>query len=66
MSLEDDFEHIRLNFIGRAGRDYAASRGEYLNGKRLRKPVVTYDDIKDGADLHFVMSGKPARKAFAE
>ena len=21
MSLEDDFEHIRLNFIGRAGRD---------------------------------------------
>ena len=24
------------------------------------------DDIKDGADLHFVMSGKPARKAFAE
>ena len=33
MSLEDDFEHIRLNFIGRAGRDYAASRGEYLNGK---------------------------------
>ena len=37
----------------------------YLNGKRLRKPVITYDDIKDGADLHFVMSGKPARKAFA-
>ena len=38
----------------------------YLNGKRLRKPVITYDDIKDGANLHFVMSGKPARKAFAE
>jgi putative alpha-1,2-mannosidase len=38
----------------------------YLNGKRLRKPVITYDDIKDGADLHFAMSGKPARKAFAE
>ena len=38
----------------------------HFNGKRLRKPVITYDDIKDGADLHFVMSGKPAKKVFAE
>ena len=36
-SLDKDFEIIRACFIGRAGRDYAASRGEYLNGKILAK-----------------------------
>ena len=33
LSLEDDFETIRINFEAQIGRDYAASRGEYLNGK---------------------------------
>jgi putative alpha-1,2-mannosidase len=37
----------------------------YLNGKRLSEPVLTYDDIKDGADLHFVMSRKPSKSAFS-
>lgn len=32
-SLDTDFETIRENFEKKAGRDYAASRGEYLNGK---------------------------------
>ena len=32
MSLEQEFETIRHSFMARAGRDYAASRGEYLNG----------------------------------
>lgn len=32
-SLDADFETIRENFEKKAGRDYAASRGEYLNGK---------------------------------
>ena len=36
-SLDKDFEIIRACFIGRAGRDYAASRGEYINGKILAK-----------------------------
>ena len=36
-SLDKDFEIIRACFIGRAGRDYAASRGEHLNGKILAK-----------------------------
>lgn len=32
LSLEDEFKTIRENFIKKAGKDYAASRGEYLNG----------------------------------
>jgi len=32
LSLEDEFEVIRKNFLEKAGREYAASRGEYLNG----------------------------------
>ncbi len=32
-SLDDDFETIRENFSNKAGENYAASRGEYLNGK---------------------------------
>lgn len=33
LSLDKDFEVIRENFGKKVGRDYAASRGEYLNGK---------------------------------
>ncbi len=36
-SLEEDFELIKNAFIHKAGRDFAASRGEYLNGKILAK-----------------------------
>ena len=32
LSLKDEFEKIRENFEAKAGREYAASRGEYLNG----------------------------------
>ena len=32
LSLEKEFSLIRENFAGKAGKDYAASRGEYLNG----------------------------------
>lgn len=32
LSLEGQFETIRKNFSTLAGKDYAASRGEYLNG----------------------------------
>ena len=32
LSLEDEFKTIAKNFKDKAGRDYAASRGEYLNG----------------------------------
>lgn len=32
LSLEEEFNVISANFAAKAGRDYAASRGEYLNG----------------------------------
>ncbi len=32
LSLEDEFKTISKNFKNKAGKDYAASRGEYLNG----------------------------------
>lgn len=32
LSLKDEFEIIRENFAKKIGREYAASRGEYLNG----------------------------------
>jgi len=31
----------------------------YLNGKLWNKSYFTYDDIKDGADIHFIMSNRP-------
>ncbi len=37
LSLEKEFETIKVSFLARAGRDYAASRGEYLNGIILAK-----------------------------
>lgn len=33
----------------------------FINGKRSTRSFITYDEIKDGAELHFVMSGKPVR-----
>ncbi len=33
LSLDEEFKTIRKNFGKKIGRDYAASRGEYLNGK---------------------------------
>lgn len=32
LSLEKEFQTMEACFVGKAGRDYAASRGEYLNG----------------------------------
>lgn len=36
-SLEDEFAKIKMSVIHGAGRDYTASRGEYLNAKILAK-----------------------------
>lgn len=32
LSLEKEFDTIKRSFLSRVGKDYAASRGEYLNG----------------------------------
>lgn len=34
----------------------------YLNGKRHNQPFLKYDDIKEGAELHFVMSSEPNKR----
>ena len=51
MSLESDYEKIESALIHRIGRDYAASRGEYLNGKILAK-YLGFDFI-DASDVIF-------------
>ncbi len=33
MTLDAEFEEVKKNFANKAGKDYAASRGEFLNGK---------------------------------
>ena len=48
-SLEDEFNTIKENFKKKAGTDYAASRGEYLNGK-IMAAYLGYDFI-DPADV---------------
>ncbi len=50
-SLEDDFYLIKNAFIHKAGRDFAASRGEYLNGKILAE-YLGFDFI-DAAEVVF-------------
>ena len=49
--LDGEFEIIRKNFEEKAGRDYAASRGEYLNG-RLMSAYLGFAFI-DAAEVIF-------------
>ena len=51
LSLEDEFDIVKACFIGKAGRDYAASRGEYLNGIVLAN-YLGFNFI-DAADVIF-------------
>ena len=51
LSLEEEFNTIKACFIGKAGRDYAASRGEHLNGIVLAN-YLGYNFI-DSADVIF-------------
>ena len=49
LSLNDEFDVIRDNFANKAGKDYAASRGEYLNGI-IMAHYLGYDFI-DAAEV---------------
>lgn len=51
LSLENEFKTMEACFIGKAGRDYAASRGEYLNGIILAH-YLGYEFI-DAAEVIF-------------
>lgn len=56
LSLEDDFCAIKYAFRHKSGRDYAASRGEFLNGKILAK-FLEYDFIDAANVIFFKMDG---------
>lgn len=49
LSLDEEFHSIRENFTKKIGRDYAASRGEYLNG-RIMAEYLGYEFI-DAAEV---------------
>lgn len=51
ISLDEEFRMIRENFSKKIGRDYAASRGEYLNGI-IMAAYLGYEFI-DAADVIF-------------
>ena len=36
----------------------------YVNGKLHKSPFLKYEDICNGAKLHFVMSSKPNKNVF--
>lgn len=51
LSLDEEFAIIRENFGKKAGRDYAASRGEYLNGI-IMAAYLEYEFV-DAAEVIF-------------
>ncbi len=49
MSLEEDFSNIRFMILNHVGKDYIASRGEYLNSKILAEYLgFQFVDAADG------------------
>lgn len=57
LSLEKEFEIIRDNFAKKAGRDYAASRGEYLNGIIMAN-YLGYEFVDAAEVIFFDEEGK--------
>ncbi|MCD8365013.1 MAG: aspartate kinase [Clostridiales bacterium] len=55
-SLDEDFVLIRENFEAKAGQDYTASRGEYLNGKVLAA-YLDYEFIDAATVIRFDEDG---------
>lgn len=51
LSLEEEFKTIEKNFVEKAGKEYAASRGEYLNGL-IMADYLGYNFI-DSAEVIF-------------
>ena len=57
LSLEDEFKKIAENFKNKAGVDYAASRGEYLNGIIMAN-YLGYEFIDAAEVIFFDEEGK--------
>ena len=56
ISLDEDFRVISENFKANAGEDYAASRGEYLNGK-IMAGYLGYEFIDSATVIFFDEDG---------
>ena len=57
LSLDDEFKTIRENFVKKAGRDYAASRSEYLNGI-IMADYLGYEFIDAAEVIKFKADGE--------
>lgn len=57
LTLEDEYKHIKYLFAHSAGRDYAASRGEYLNSIILAK-YLNFTFVDTVGLLYFNESGE--------
>ena len=56
LSLDDDFAVIAENFKNQAGSDYAASRGEFLNGK-VMADYLGYEFVDPANHIFFDEEG---------
>lgn len=56
LSLDEQFKTIEKDFKAKAGRDYAASRGEYLNGIIMAN-YLGYEFIDSATVIFFDMNG---------
>ena len=77
LSLKEEFKTISANFKKKAGRDYAASRGEYLNGIVMAAylkftfidaaEVIFFDEegVFDAAKTDKVMSERLEKEEYA-
>ena len=56
LSLEDEFKKIEEDFRAQAGIQYAASRGEFLNGK-IMAAYLGYDFVDAASVIRFDKNG---------
>ena len=56
LNLDHEFAKLEENFLAGAGRDYAASRGEYLNGIVIAN-YLGYEFIDAAEEIFFVEQG---------
>ena len=57
LSLENEFATIEKDFKNKAGKDYAASRGEYLNGK-IMAAYLGFEFIDSAEVIKFTENGE--------
>lgn len=57
LSLKDEFKEIEKNFKNKAGENYAASRGEYLNGI-IMAAYLDYEFVDSAEVIRFKENGE--------